>query len=112
MLDVDLPALKLVGYQEALADVPLRSLLWACKEAEKVCEFMPKPLKLRELAGKAPALSKAQQPYNVNQIEESTKTSQEDSKARLAALVAGFEDWNEVDSQTLKTRNLRVVRAA
>lgn len=110
VLDVDLPALKLVGYQEALADVPLHSLLWACKEAEKVCEFMPKPVKLRELAGKAPALPKAQQPYNVNQIEESTKTSQEESKARLAALVAGFEDWNEVETDQLYERKLRVVR--
>ena len=89
VLDSPLTPLRIAGYCEALADVPLQSLLWACREAERVCEFMPKPVRLRELAARAPRL-RVQQPYNSRQIGEFTAQQCEVAKQRLADLVAGL----------------------
>lgn len=88
VLDSPLTPLRIAGYCEALADLPLQSLLWACREAERVCEFMPKPVKLRELAGRAPRL-RVQQPYNERQIAECTMTQAEDAQRWLKDLAAG-----------------------
>lgn len=90
VLDAQLTPLRIIGYTEALADLPLHSLLWACKEAEKVCEYMPRPVKLRELAGKCPPLKKIGSPYCTAQISEFTVTQVEDAKKKLVDLVNGL----------------------
>ena len=91
VLGAPMTPLRIAGYTEALADVPLQSLLWACREAERTCEFMPRPCKLRELAGRAPRL-KITQSYNSRQVAEFTATQVEDAKQCLADLVAGLGD--------------------
>ena len=98
VLDADLPTLKLIGYQEALADVPLNSLLWACKEAEKVCDYMPRPVKLRELAGKCPPVRSVPGLFNSRQISESTIQSRDEAKAALQRLMDGIENWNQSEA--------------
>lgn len=43
-----------LGYLEALKGVSVERLVWACREAAKVCEFFPVPARLIELSYSAP----------------------------------------------------------
>lgn len=89
-MDAQLTPLRIAGYVEALADLPLHSLLWACREAEKTCDYMPRPVKLRELAGKCPPIKNIGSPYNSQQIAEFTVTQVAEAKKRLAEIVSGL----------------------
>ena len=90
VLDAQLTPLRITGYVEALADVPLNSLLWACREAEKTCEYMPRPVQLRYLAGKCPPVKNIGSTYNSQQIAEFTQTQVEEAKRKLKDLASGI----------------------
>ena len=66
---------------EALEDVPLHALLWACKQAEKDCDYMPRPVKLRELAGRCPPIRKSLRPGSNAQIAEFTQQQCDSAKS-------------------------------
>ena len=49
-----LTPVRLVGYCEALEDVPHAAVMIGLKDAAKVCRWFPKPAELRDLALESP----------------------------------------------------------
>lgn len=79
-IGADFPTARHLGYLRALADVRTEAIEHGCREAAKVCEYMPTPAKLTELA----RLYRLPQPPPLKQLPDLTPPDV--AKERLQAL--------------------------